>query len=250
LSYKIQNNMIMINCIILMSMFPEPGAIESKTIPASNKSILNEYCQKNKLDMPVYHTTSSNDTNRLYWNCKLKFLDTELETDISSTSKINAEQQVAGLALEYLKTNSNTSPKLTEEYSGAIYLIDLENKPAFGINLNTNNIYIGFHNSIHHSIPKYADWHECKSSCLENELSLSQTNKLIYLIEGGVSDLVDHLMTMFVYPLVMYLKTNPSIQTVCIVSGDHAGFCTKACLEKALGWSNLKGITIKNLGSF
>jgi hypothetical protein len=227
----------------------------------SNKNILQEYCQKEKFAMPTYVSRSEGKAHDLQWYCKIKIADfnLEMESTVPSNSKVNAEQLVAGMALESInglspnKSNIITSPtidsKLNMEESNAIYLIDLENTPAFNKKLNPNNLYVGFHNNLHHSIPKYADWHECSSFCLQNEISISQSNKLLYLIEGGVADLVDHFMTMFTCPLVSYLQTNTKIQIVYIVSGDRAAFCTKACLEKALEWSSITGITIKNLRS-
>jgi len=218
----------------------------------SNKNILQEYCQKNKLDMPIYMSKFTGPAHKLDWFCKIKVLDIEIETVNPSNSKINAEQAAAKLVLEHLETiqlsNSKQSTESTYDDSeiNSIYLIDLENKPMFNQKMNSNSLYIGFHNSLHHSVSKYIDWHVCQSPDLEKELSISQSNKLIYFIEGGISDLVDHLMTMFVYPLTLYLKTMNQPKTVYIVSGDNAGFCTKICLEKALKWHNITHITIKN----
>lgn len=67
-----------------------------------------------------------------------------------------------------------------------IYLIDLENKPAFKFEPNNENeIYIGFINSIHNSLPQYYSWQKC----VMDEFALeSGNNKLLYTIDGGVTD--------------------------------------------------------------
>ncbi len=86
-----------------------------------------------------------------------------------------------------------------------IYLIDLENKPIFKKKLDKNILYIGFINSIHNSLIKYTDWNVSNSDNLFEEILKSKNNKQLYLIEGGISDLVDHFITLYMYPLINYL---------------------------------------------
>ena len=66
------------------------------------KNILQEYCQKNKLDMPIYTSRSDGLAHQLNWYCKIKVSDIEIETVNPSNSKTNAEQLVAKLALEQI----------------------------------------------------------------------------------------------------------------------------------------------------
>jgi hypothetical protein len=248
------------------------------------KSELNEYCQKHGYNLPEYISTSSGPDHQLKWKCKLiiKDLDITFIGDRPSKKKIKAEQKIAEYALTYLKTNKSNNTKITDTKINnnkkinntksrninnanninnninkintkiniksnimSIYLIDLENIPLFDQELKNNGLYIGFHNAIHHSLPKYSDWEECYSMNLEN----IKSNKLLYTIEGGVKDLVDHYMTMFVWPLSLYLKKNSLIKTIYIISGDNAGFCTRICLEKSLAFNNVSNITIKNARS-
>ena len=129
-----------------------------------------------------------------------------------------------------------------------IYLIDLENKPCFKsiLNFNKNSLYIGFINSIHHSVGSYNDWHKCSSDNIALELVESGNNKLFYLVDGGTSDLADHFMTAMIYPVVSYIQNTKILPKIYIISGDHAGWCTRACLEKILKWNKIVGISIKN----
>ena len=214
----------------------------------SSKNILQEYCQKNKLDMPIYTSRSAGQAHKLNWFCKITVSDIIIESTEPSNSKTSAEQLVATLALEHM-ASIKSIPTIESidpiDPIKSVYLIDLENKPSFNKKLNPNSLYIGFHNSLHHSIPKYADWHLCLSPDIG--LESSKSGKLLYLITGGVADLVDHLITLLIYPLVAYLKLNQHIRTVYIVSGDHAGFCTKTCLDLALEWSKITHITVKNV---
>lgn len=214
----------------------------------SNKSILNDHCQKNRLAMPVYESKSTGLPHDPSWYCKLTILGLEFYSPDSSKTKTDAEQIVAKIALDYINNNTTSPLQILKELTitpTSIYVIDLENKPMFNQKLKSECIYIGFHNSLHHSIPKYTDWRICDGIDLEEEFSIS--NQLIYLIEGGVTDLVDHFMTMFMYPLAVYLKSNSAIKNIYIVSGDKSGFCTKLCLEQALKWNGIENITIKNV---
>lgn len=210
------------------------------------KNTLQEYCQKYKRALPIYKSRCSGEHHIPEWYCKIIIFDIEFDTEIHSMSKIASEKMVAQIVLDYLAERNIKPEKTIENKTNIIYLIDLDNIPLFNQKLDSNNIYIGFNNSLHHSIPKYTDWYTCSSINIDKEISDSKNNKLLYTIEGGVKDLIDHFMSMFTYPLSMYLQMNKSIQTVNIVSGDNSGFCSKICLEKALEWNGVKGIMIKN----
>ena len=129
-----------------------------------------------------------------------------------------------------------------------IYLIDLENKPIFKNKNKINSLYIGFLNSIHHTLNKYKHWHKCDSDNITKELTESKNCNLLYLIEGGIPDLVDHFMTAFVHPITNFIQTHNMNVTIHIISGDHAGWCTRTCLKKTLKWRNLN-INIINSAS-
>ena len=71
------------------------------------KNILQEYCQKNGLDMPVYNTTQLGiifDSNTIIWK-------SVLNKDVSGidTTKRNAENRAAALLMNYLNSNSNSN---------------------------------------------------------------------------------------------------------------------------------------------
>jgi hypothetical protein len=147
--------------------------------------------------------------------------------------------------------SSNTMFTNSHRYK-CIYLIDLENKPMFKQNFVLGSLYIGFITGTHHSVEKYSNWHNCVSDSLTDEIKKASTNLLLYEIDGGVADIVDHLMTIFAYSLVIFLSeiiaenTPNNLPEIIIVSGDHAGFCTRKCLEKCLEWKKIKGVIIKN----
>ena len=128
----------------------------------------------------------------------------------------------------------------------SIALIDLENVPTFKSKIRSDILCIGFHNSVHHSIPNYKSWHKCNGFNIANQLVC---NKLLFLIEGGVPDLVDHFVSAFTYPLVSFIKEVNFNGTVYIVSRDHAGFCTKECLARIMEWEKISTVKIRNVGS-
>lgn len=297
----------------------------------SEKNRLQEYCQKNKLSMPIYKSWSNGEQHCLQWSSsvtiKINDKDITIDTIVPCKSKISSEKQAAIMMLNHIESgkndnnNNNNNPisqisklrqltklsiisthktlspnkpniqdedddpsndfsetnknnnedeslndffesdkndnefiepdkndgekKFLENFDN-IYLIDLENKPIFKLKTKSNSLYIGFLNSLHHSIIKYKQWHICKSDNIIMELSSSQNNKLLYLIEGGTSNLVDHFMTCFSYPVVNYISVSNISPTIFIISGDHAGWCTRICLEEILKWKKIKNIEIKN----
>ena len=122
----------------------------------------------------------------------------------------------------------------------------MENKPFFKEILNPTAIYIGFLNSIHSTSDKYDSWHKCNSDNIMDELINSKNYKILCLIEGAVSDLVDHFMTTFIYPIIYFIKLQKRIKFINIISGDHAGWCTRTCFEKIFKWQDIKDIQITN----
>jgi len=241
----------------------------------SEKNILQEYCQKNQLEFPVYTTRSEGQPHQLLWYATL-YLDLGytkilIETTVPTTSKTAAEKVAARLMLDKIQTmtenminkTTNTPPVIIQKTvpkiitepgienngTSAIYLIDLENKPYFSKKLSERNIYIGFISATHHSVPKYANWRRCQTANLQLELQFPEpTLKLIYLVEGGLSNLVDHFLSFFTYPLIEFvgsLTVKPSV--IKIVSGDNAGWCSRICLNQALEWKGLTEIKVKNI---
>ena len=268
----------------------------------SEKNTLQEYCQKNKLSMPIYHSWSKGEPHRLSWSAsvtiKIHDKNITIDTIVPISSKISAEKQAARMMLDYIENEKlddhNKISNLTKlknktklsiisthksvfsnkydtniiddidniddidivdnnndnsDFINNIYLIDLENKPCFKYTVKNNSLYIGFLNSIHHSINKYNHWHKCKTDDIAKEIEKSRNCKLLYLVDGGINDLVDHFMSLFVYPIVNYIMDKNITPVISIISGDHAGWCTRTCLEKVLKWRKNDSIEIINSGS-
>ena len=229
----------------------------------SEKNKLQEYCQKNKLGMPVYKSWSDGNPHKLKWfasvTININNNEITLETTKELYSKTDAEKQAAAIMLNYINSNIDNPDNLPIKKSlgdplintltqpNTIYLIDLENKPFFRAPfVNDNCLYIGFLNSIHHSVLKYDSWYRCESDDINQEIINSKNYKLLYLIDGGTADLVDHFMTMFVYPVTNYIEKYDINIVINIISGDHAGWCTRSCLEKILSWRKINNVQINN----
>ena len=310
----------------------------------TEKNRLQEYCQKNKLPLPIYNSWSTGEPHKQQWSANVTIAvrkkNITINTIVASNSKSSSEKQAALMMLDHIKSRKNYDPEKTTNLSKLkqatklsitsshkimfpnklmeenkelidtnsdsknntsttdsdtdsdtdsvtdsdsdtiinvsedddsdkkssksdddaknnnylkifqnIYLIDLENKPSFRTKIKNNCLYIGFINSIHHSLVKYKHWYKCKSDDIAKELSVTKNNKLLYLIEGGTVDLVDHFMTAFIYPLVNFIQEQQPETTVYIISGDHAGWCTRACFEKILKWKKINNIEIINAAS-
>ena len=269
----------------------------------SDKNKLQEFCQKSKISLPKYKSSSIDtniDTNgltNLRWTAEVKLnlngQDLVCTTKKNFQTKAEAEKYVANKMLKYVQKKSpicrkkitNPSPfpspflspflsplsprnhgtNLTYSAHSAhstyvssnlidniqnnnfdnIYVIDLENKPQFNLEADPSCLYLGFINSIHHSMPKYNEWYKCSNDDIAEQLILSSNNKLIYCVEGGINDLADHFMTAMGYPIINYvenniLKISPGKKImISIISGDHAGWCTRHCFDKIIGWKNL-----------
>ena len=250
----------------------------------SEKNLLQEFCQKKKTHIPIYQSVSSGKPHSLNWKAtvtiQINGRDLVIESDTDCSSKTKAEQQAAKLMLRYIQENlsgteyilpksvkpiitkntlanylsdtayNNTmltsNPPIDLNKITSIYLIDLENKPSANLKAANNCIYVGCLNSIHHSVQKYESWIKCGSDKIDKEITQSLSTKLLYLIDGGTADLVDHFMTVLVYPIVDFIQQYKLSPTINIISGDHAGWCTRACIEKILKWRSMSNVNIVN----
>lgn len=239
----------------------------------STKNYLQEYSQKNKLPYPIYKSFSSGKIHDLKWNASVTIEINGKKINFKSrnanNSKTGAEKDAAKAAIDYIleklpgvdpfvkPVNKKTKESLHVLQDNEpqnikissvrlIYMIDLENKPFFTGTIHENCIYMGFINSIHHAVPKYQLWHKCKSDVIDKEVTESKNCKLLYLIDGGIADLADHFMTIFAYPIIEFVTKYQIYPSINIISGDHAGWCTRICLEKILKWRHISNIEINN----
>jgi len=143
-------------------------------------------------------------------------------------------------------------PPLRSSPLNKIVLIDLENVPSNAYRPNPNVLVIGFHNAIHHSIGSYDNWHKCVSFDLDVEIEKAKQAKklqrLLYLISGGIADLVDHYLSAFAHPLVSYIKSTGFKGEIIILSRDHAAFCTRACIDMMLQSYAIQDVGLRNIG--
>lgn len=236
------------------------------------KGKLQEFCQKNRYPIPIYESWSEGEHHKLKWSAHVNIISGQgnifATTKIPTYTKIDAEKQAAMILFNQLSNNEMIPNKLhtislkekipeninselsinTESLTNyfldhvninKVYFIDLENIPVFKYTFKNNAIYIGFLNSIHHSVNKYNTWHKCQNDNIQQEINESKCNKLLYLIEGGTTDLVDHFMTAMIYPLLNFINNRIISPEIIIISKDHAGWCTRTCMEKIFKWKKI-----------
>ena len=175
------------------------------------------------------------------------------ESPRESPKKLRAQSNMIPILVPVVTLNdshkespkeSGIKSKLDLNNLSKIYLIDLENKPCMGKLLESQtSLYIGFLSSTHHSIPKYTGWHLSDTDNIKQLLETNNVNKLLYTVEGGLTDLVDHNITMFIYPLLQFIRQLNKAVEVIIVSGDNAGWCSTACLRTAIRWQDIQLIS-------
>jgi hypothetical protein len=222
----------------------------------SEKNKLQEFCTAHKLPTPVYTSRSSGDDHRPHWQANVSLLvnanNLIFESPPGWKNKTTAEKYAAGLLLDHLTKNLDIittvkAPSIVEK----IYLLDLENRPCLGTIYHQNTLYIGFINAVHQTLPKYDNWYRCQSDDINYEVNKSNNNRLLFVSAGGVNDLSDHFMTFMAYPVIDFIQTRfikyQIYAKIYIVSGDHAGWCTRHCLQQILTWRKISGIEIDNV---
>lgn len=217
----------------------------------SYKNKLQELCQKEDIEFPVYKSKSTGLQHEIKWESIVTVVWNKKKVSCKApacvTTKIKSQNKAAYLMLKLIKKKRVTKKPVKKVIVKKnivasitdIYLIDLENKPALKVNFKSTGLYFGFINSIHHSIGKYKGWHKCESDSVEKEIKAANSNLLLYCIEGGTADLSDHFLTLFSYPIVNFIQESNIAPVIHIITGDHAGWCSRACIEKILSWRSL-----------
>lgn len=195
------------------------------------KKLLNKICKNDIIELNNIDNLSSSSPN--------------------SPSSPNSLSSSSSTTINSPRLSMKISPKSNN--IRIINLIDLENKPYFDIKCNPNTLYIGCISATHSTLPKYVDWLNTDTDKIADVVKNPDNRLLLYMIEGGVVDLVDHYMTCLIYPIINYVKTlslDPEeIINIRIITGDKAGYCTRICFEKIISWENLKQIKMTNHGS-
>lgn len=162
----------------------------------SSKNILQEYCQKNHIDLPVYTTTEIGNQrfeSKLVWD--------ECTYISHGNSKKEAEKKVAKIVFDSIQTQIK---KCKQTITDSIFFVDIENKPEFLRELKTQyhietGLY-GFAKKDHPSVIKNQNLGVCVCT------------------SSGYRDAADILMIGTVFTLV---ETIPKNYWIYLVSSDH-----------------------------
>lgn len=188
-------------------------------------------------------------------------MNEQFDITLTNTKSINSVKSNSTVCFnkptsQPIESITSVEPMLPIEYtafiqtsgSNTIYLIDLENVPLHNKKVTGQSLYLGFINCIHSTLSKYNDWFVSPNDDILSQSKIS--NKLLFIVEGGIPDVSDHFMTCMTYPVVTYIKSLDATvkHHIYIVSKDHAAYCTKACLRKILDWNNLTNVMIYNIG--
>jgi hypothetical protein len=220
------------------------------TLDQNYKGKLLEFFQrehKNQRPNIKFIHTNQGDPHQCLWTSMLQIGEPyNIQCSATASTKIIADQIACQKALKLIKKSKakthiqklspiNTSStdvtfsKNLEEQS--YYLIDLESKPQFDLQVKPNCFYVGVINQIHHAIKRYSDWIPVPKE-VPNKILLGQ--KSLHMIKGGIKDLVDHYLTFLSARLVDEILANNTAACkvkIIIVTGDHAGDCTRVCLD-------------------
>lgn len=188
------------------------------------KGKLLEYCAKNIIAPPVFSSSMMDG----FWKCNVVFQQFDITTKPIPGKKIQAEQEASRLILELVQ-NQHQSHHSHQIPLENVVMIDLENIPWDKSNeIPPKTLILGFTSVNHHSIGKYDDWEHLSHP---NQIETRKSDLLLFKIEGGYADLVDHFLTSFTFYLASYLKSTNQSPKVFILSKDKAAYCSESCLK-------------------
>lgn len=173
----------------------------------SNKNILQEHCVKFGYPFPVYDSISSGLPHKLSWQSHVIIQGHKFYSDQPSTSKVDAEQNAAGVALKYLFDATILTPteELKEVYIHKfpdwIVLVDVENLQPTLIHGKPVSYYIFM----------------SEFSSIDRAKYQSPISEVI-LVDSSNSDAADHLMSYYAGKLTKTLN----VKNYIILSRDKA----------------------------
>lgn len=192
------------------------------------KNKLQEYCQQNHIDLPIYNVTPILSDGIIMFKATVA-VNGKVFDGSESPTKRGTESSAAEVAYKSI-TECN--------YYHVIYVIDLENNPYFARDYDECILYVGCISSTHNSIRKYSNW---KRATNRDFLQQSKSsNKLLYTIDGGYKDLVDHLMTLLMSSVASYVSRSKANTKVVIATSDQSGMCNKRCLKLDSEYLNVR----------
>jgi hypothetical protein len=194
----------------------------------SSKNILQEFCHKNNLILPIYETWRDCN-NKWYSTISLNISNEHQifeETPVGFTKKKDAESEIAKNILKkattILQNNDNIQQNIFTNKYNNICFIDLETHKNI-IEYNDNNtLYIGFINkNITNFKRKYKQlinkykWIQIKElSIQENEIKSG--NKLLYILSKKRDQYTTSYFISSLLPQISnYIKNNICIDFYC-----------------------------------
>lgn len=190
------------------------------------KNKLQEYCQKNGLNLPKYHSTWSGNPHEPQWSTTLEIsLNHHNQTSqvlqfmgFTCKSKKEAEKSAASDVLRYIDSITVKKKNYVfdhyQDQAKFLLFIDLENCPHMHKQQFPKNYYvIGF---------------VSMCSPIYNKISEIKKNMAIVTIKKARKDLVDHLMSFYIGNILSTIKND---QKVLIATKDNAGMCVIDILQ-------------------
>jgi hypothetical protein len=196
------------------------------------KNILQQYCQKHKLPVPIYKTKSKGHQHKLLWKARVILFDGSAINGSYTSTKVHAEMIAAENALKYIvKSNKPNKPNngYREVQKRTCLLVDVENLPSFIDDVVSNIRGLDIYG--------FVGKHHC---LVDKDLP----NNAIKIVSPSTrKDGTDSCMQMY----VGYLLTLNKYDTYYIATRDHFG---GALVDVILGSNEILGLDIKNIKAF
>lgn len=224
-----------------------------------SKNNLQEYCQKNGIDLPLYSSNRmNNDRDHLpQWTANCNINGIQFKSKQYHTLKKSAEADAACVALEILKLDqkreNNQSLKLDTKKNNNIehesillnnvinkkfdstnieYIIiaDIENISLLKLTAANNTLVVGFSCLSFHMIDKYLEkkWSLFASFVDFSTILMENKQYNLLTINDKISDLADHYLTAYLYHLVNKGCTQYKF---VVLTNDHAGWCSSSVVK-------------------
>lgn len=202
----------------------------------SNKNILQEYCQQNKIKLPIYNTINTGTQFDIEWTSAVTFNNKKYTA--KSRSKIAAEQAVAHNIIKDMRisdapnlTLTNTPVTVTtprKQKVDSVHIIDLKNYKTIFL-VDSENCEL-----TDQDIDKYPNAlfvffcakNTTKMYCFR--MQESRSNAYVFISQSIGRDAADHLLS-YILGIMVCIDTYKNTEhSYYVITKDHYG----ECLEK------------------
>lgn len=210
------------------------------------KNQLQEFCQRNQLELPIYTPTNYGTDHEPVWGCEVSIECDDRRFTVSSKDtflkKKAAEFNIASCMLVRINNGELVHPHYQ---INNIYFVDLAKSSE--IELRENSLYICFINRLHPLFSQCEDFHLCETDSIITEFAHGENGvKLLYAYEGDLQLQTGYTIASMISPLLDFVETLGHYCVIHLIANETVSRCVHRCMETMVAQREIEDVVIEN----